>query len=118
MYHQSPLPWTHEVDCDQDPDGHQTGYYTILDANGDEVCEPHNQQDGDLIVSAVNCHAELLAACEAVAKLKDLTLLGPDSKHNMGDDAPCYHELGANAAFNQAAALVEDAIAKAKGVKP
>lgn len=52
-----------------------------------------------------------MKAMEDVAFLDGLTLLGPDSKRRAGDYAPCYHEMGAAAAFSQAAAVVGEALA-------
>lgn len=54
--------------------------------------------------------ATLTTALEQVALLAGQTLLGPDSKHHMGEDATLYHEMGANAAFEQAASIAADAL--------
>ncbi len=56
--------------------------------------------------------AKLRSALEDIASCAGQTLLGPDSKHHMGDSAPCYHEQGANAAFEQAASLARMALVK------
>lgn len=62
-----------------------------------------------------NAHNGLLAALKDISEMKGMTLLGPDSRHHMGDAATCYHEQGANAAFGQAAEVAAAAIDKAKG---
>ena len=43
----------------------------------------------------------------AISALRGLTLLGPDSRYQMGEVATLYHEQGAVAAFNQAADLAD-----------
>ena len=53
---------------------------------------------------------KLRAALEEIKAMRGMTLLGPDSKHHMGDDAPCYHEMGAAAAFEQCAEIAESAL--------
>ena len=53
----------------------------------------------------------LAAALREVSGLGGKTLLGPDSAHHMGEAAPRYHEMGAAAAFAQAAAIAEAALA-------
>ncbi len=58
-------------------------------------------------------HEDFLRALKSIAKLAGQTLLGPDSRHHMGDSATLYYEQGANAAFEQAARIARDAIAKA-----
>lgn len=55
---------------------------------------------------------ELLAALRGIAAMKGCTLLGPDSRHHMGDAATCYHEHGANSAFEQCADIAAQALAK------
>ena len=52
----------------------------------------------------------MLTALEEIASLGGQTLLGPDSKHKMGDNAPRYHEMGAAAAFEQTALIARNAI--------
>ena len=54
----------------------------------------------------------LAAALREVSGLGGKTLLGPDSAHHMGEAAPRYHEMGAAAAFAQAAAIAEAALAE------
>lgn len=72
--------------------------------------EPYGLTDADALVA--DAGLDMLAALEEVANLTGETLLGPDSKHRMGEDAPCYHEMGANAAFEQAADIARNALAK------
>lgn len=58
--------------------------------------------------------ADLLVVLKCISEMAGQTLLGPDSRHHMGDAATCYYEQGANAAFGQAAELASDAIDNAE----
>jgi hypothetical protein len=54
---------------------------------------------------------DMLAALRLIAAFKDKTLLAC----SLGPDCDQAHQLGANKAFNQAADIALDAIAKAEG---
>ena len=62
-------------------------------------------------------HEMLRIGLQSIAGMKNSTLLGPDSKHHMGDDVPRYHEMGANAAFSQVAALASGFLRKSLDVQ-
>ena len=90
--------------------------YAILDENNKVIGEAFEvvgiedtrpaYENAKLWAAAPN----MLTALEAIANLAGQTLLGPDSKHKMGDDAPRYHEMGAAAAFEQAAQIAREAL--------
>jgi hypothetical protein len=92
------------------------GQQVIAEAFGrsDRNVYPPAEANARLIAAA----PDLLAALEGIASLRGKTLLGPDSRHHMGDAAPRFHERGAAAAFEQTADLADSAIAKAKGGEP
>lgn len=61
--------------------------------------------DARLIAAA----PDMLAALEFIAQMGGLTLIAP----SLGEDGDKGHQLGAFKAFNQAASIAKDAIAKA-----
>ena len=67
------------------------------------------REERDLLQRKV---AVLKQGLSAIKGMGGQTLLGPDSKHCMGDDAPRYHEMGANAAFEQAANIAANYLAR------
>jgi len=58
-------------------------------------------------------NAELLAALRAIAEMQGMTLIAP----SLGTAADEAHQIGANKAFNQAAAIARAAIANAERAK-
>jgi hypothetical protein len=62
MDEHSPLPWRR---------GHYAGTAGIDDANGSSVADAVDDADAELILRAVNAHAELLAACRHVIECEE-----------------------------------------------
>jgi len=88
-------------------------------ATSGDACESALHGDAckmaEMLVTQHKRIAELEAALMQIKAYAGHTLLGPDSKHHMGDDAPRYHEMGAAAAFEQCAEIASQALAKGGG---
>ena len=81
MFEKLRLPWKHDAGFHDD----------ILDCDGNTIAECDAPDSAQFIVLAANCHADLLAACEAVlpwvvqnAKDDLATLVAAISKAKVG----------------------------------